>query len=51
MTEDSVDADICGARRPYVKPVVRSLDVSDTEGKTVLYPSEHIGTFHNFGPS
>ena len=34
MTEDSASTDKRGERRPYVKPFVRNLDASDTEGKT-----------------
>jgi hypothetical protein len=39
-------------RRPYVKPIVRNLDVLDTEGKTDNIPTEHhfnTDTFTFFG--
>jgi hypothetical protein len=33
MTDDT-GTDQRGERRPYIKPFVRNLDASDTEGKT-----------------
>jgi hypothetical protein len=48
MTDVGVRADT-GARRRYVKPFVRNLDVSDTE-KAPLEPRETT-LVYSFGPS
>jgi hypothetical protein len=50
MTDDSADTDQRAARRPYVKPFVRNLDVEDTEGKATFVPVEAIHG-QSFGPS
>jgi len=35
---------IAGGRRPYIKPFVRNLDASDTEGKTYHVNETVTGT-------
>jgi hypothetical protein len=49
MTDDSADTDQLGERLPYVKPFVRNLDASDTEGKAIM--DFENSTFHSEGPS
>jgi len=53
MTEDSAGTDQRGGRRRYVKPFVRSLDVSVTDGgKTSESHETHSAPFDiSFGPS
>ena len=53
MTEDSAGTDQRGERRPYVKPFVRNLDASDTEGnKEVTTDVEFTpSTLFHAGPS
>jgi hypothetical protein len=48
---DSAETDQRGGRRPYIKPFVRNLDVSVTEGKAT---EPTVGTtlgLSNFGAS
>ena len=49
MAEDLIEAGSGVARRPYIKPFVRNLDVVDTEGKTISSPNESGTRFQ--GPS
>jgi hypothetical protein len=50
MTDDSAGTDQRGERRQYIKPFVRNIDMSDTEGKLVVDPTEAAFTTP-FGPS
>jgi len=49
MPHDSAGNDQGSARRPYVKPFLRNLDLSDTEGKPIM--DFENSTFHSEGPS
>jgi hypothetical protein len=40
MAEDSAGTDQSGVRRPYVKPIVRNLDVLDTQQKEYISSRE-----------
>jgi hypothetical protein len=56
MAEDGAGTDQRGDRRPYVKPFVRNLDASDTEGSKVISINEYTFTAmgnptHGNGPS
>ena len=59
MIEDLADAGIGpdgavgrgGARRTYVKPFVRNLDASETDGKATLPYELDINTVTRWGPS
>jgi hypothetical protein len=50
MIDDSAGTNQQGKRRPYVKPFVRNLDASDTEGKS-YWSYESPSTFGRAGPS
>jgi len=45
MTDESAGTKRYWDRRPYVKPFIRNLDASDTEGKDFTDPSE----FQSYG--
>jgi hypothetical protein len=40
MTEDSAGTDQRGARRPYIKPFLKNLDVVDTQNKEAVASGE-----------
>jgi hypothetical protein len=49
MADDGAGTNQRRGRRPYVKPFVRNLDLSDTEGKPIM--DFENSTFHSEGPS
>jgi hypothetical protein len=52
MTDDSAATVQRGERLPWVKPFVRNLDMTETEGKPTYQPSESSSDLYfNLGPS
>jgi hypothetical protein len=49
MAEDTAGTNQRRGRRTYVKPFVRNLDLSDTEGKPIM--DFENSTFRSQGPS
>ena len=45
MTEDGAGSVPQEARRPYVRPYIRDLDVGDTEGKLNVYDTEYVSDY------